>query len=57
MINSIQLTNFLSFGASTQPIELKPLNVIVGPNGSGKSKMELRPLYTTTSTTKGRSAQ
>ncbi|MCI4029886.1 AAA family ATPase [Dickeya dianthicola] len=57
MIKSIQLTNFLSFGASTQPIELKALNVIVGPNGSGKSKMELRPLYTTTSTTKGRSAQ
>ncbi|WP_219952475.1 AAA family ATPase [Dickeya zeae] len=39
MIKSIQLTNFLSFGASTQPIELKALNVIVGPNGSGKSNL------------------
>lgn len=37
MLRSIKLTNFLSFGASPQEIELRPLNVIIGRNGSGKS--------------------
>ena len=34
---SLQLTNFLSFGTSAEPIELRSLNVLIGPNGSGKS--------------------
>ncbi|CAH0207512.1 AAA family ATPase [Pseudomonas mediterranea] len=39
LIQSIQLTNFLSFGASSATIPLGPLNVIIGPNGSGKSNL------------------
>ncbi|MBT2337708.1 MULTISPECIES: AAA family ATPase [Pseudomonas] len=39
LIQSIQLTNFLSFGASTAAIPLGSLNVIIGPNGSGKSNL------------------
>ncbi|WP_158660271.1 hypothetical protein [Pseudomonas sp. NC02] len=34
LIQSIQLNNFLSFGASSAVIPLGPLNVIIGPNGS-----------------------
>ena len=37
MIQSIGLTNFLSFGKVSEAIELRPLNVIIGTNGSGKS--------------------
>ena len=37
MIQSIKLTNFLSFGSESEPIELRPLNIIIGTNGSGKS--------------------
>lgn len=37
MIKSITLTNFLSFGNTSQKIKLHPLNVIIGRNGSGKS--------------------
>ena len=37
LIKSIQLTNFLSFGEASKPVELGPLNVIIGPNGAGKS--------------------
>jgi len=37
MIKSVKLTNFLSFGANSEEIELQPLNVIIGRNGSGKS--------------------
>ena len=37
MINSISLSNFLSFGKESAPIELQPLNVLIGTNGSGKS--------------------
>lgn len=33
----LHLTNFLSYGPNAEPIELKPLNVLIGPNGSGKS--------------------
>lgn len=39
MINSITLTNFLSYGPAARPIELRALNVIIGPNGSGKSNL------------------
>ena len=36
-MKSLKLDNFLSFGKSDAPVELRPLNVIIGPNGSGKS--------------------
>jgi predicted ATPase len=36
-LKSIHPVNLLSFGPDTQPIELRPLNVLIGPNGSGKS--------------------
>ena len=36
-MKSLKLDNFLSFGKSEAPVELRPLNVIIGPNGSGKS--------------------
>ena len=39
LIHSLQLTNFLSFGAESEPLELQPLNVLIGPNGSGKSNL------------------
>lgn len=39
MLTSIQLTNFLSFGEDSQPLLLRPLNVVIGPNGSGKSNL------------------
>ena len=38
-LKSITLTSFLSYGDAAQPIELRPLNVIIGPNGSGKSNL------------------
>jgi len=37
MIQSIKLTNFLSFGRESEAVELRPLNIIIGANGSGKS--------------------
>ena len=39
MLKSITLTNFLSYGPMTDPVELRALNVIIGPNGSGKSNL------------------
>jgi len=39
MIKSITLTNFLSYGPTASPVELRALNVIIGPNGSGKSNL------------------
>lgn len=39
MIKSITLTNFLSYGPTTNSVELRKLNVIIGPNGSGKSNL------------------
>lgn len=39
LLESIKLTNFLSYGKDKGVIELRPLNVIVGPNGSGKSNL------------------
>lgn len=40
LIQSIQLNNFLSFGASSAVIPLGPLNVIIGPNGSGRKTLK-----------------
>lgn len=39
LIKSIHPKNILSFGPDTEPIELRPLNVLIGPNGSGKSNL------------------
>ncbi len=39
LIESIKLTNFLSFGVQSEQINLRALNVIIGPNGSGKSNL------------------
>lgn len=38
-IIEIKLCNLLSFGADTEPLALKSLNVLIGPNGSGKSNL------------------
>ncbi|MBF0189741.1 MAG: AAA family ATPase [Magnetococcales bacterium] len=38
-IQSIQITNLLSFGPETQDLDLRSLNVLIGPNGSGKSNL------------------
>ena len=37
LLQSLKLTNVLSFGPDAEPVELRPLNVLIGPNGSGKS--------------------
>ncbi len=39
LIESIQLTNFLSFGATSAAVPLRALNLVIGPNGSGKSNL------------------
>jgi predicted ATPase len=39
LLRSIKLTNFLSFGPSSETIEMKSLNIVIGPNGSGKSNL------------------
>jgi len=39
LLKSINLTGFLSYGTSSEAIQLRPLNVVVGPNGSGKSNL------------------
>lgn len=39
LIRSLQLTNFLSYGAEQEPLELRSLNVLIGANGSGKSNL------------------
>ncbi|HLJ09904.1 MAG TPA: AAA family ATPase [Planctomycetaceae bacterium] len=36
-IETIKVTNLLSFGPEAEEVELQPLNVLIGPNGSGKS--------------------
>lgn len=36
-LNWIQPRGILSFGPETEPIALRPLNVLIGPNGSGRS--------------------
>ena len=38
-VRRVKLTNFLSFGPETPPLEFEPLNVLIGPNGSGKSNL------------------
>ena len=39
LIQQIRLDSFLSFAPNSEPIELRPLNVLIGPNGSGKSNL------------------
>jgi predicted ATPase len=39
LLKELHLRNLLSFGPDSQPIPLKPLNVLIGPNGSGKSNL------------------
>ena len=39
MFLSITPRNILSFGPETEPIELRPLNLLIGPNASGKSNL------------------
>jgi len=39
LLESVKLTNILSFGSDGQEIALRPLNVLIGPNGSGKSNL------------------
>jgi predicted ATPase len=39
LLHALTLSNLLSFGPETQPLELGSLNVLVGPNGSGKSNL------------------
>lgn len=38
-IRRIRLDGFLSFPPGSEPLELRPLNVLIGPNGSGKSNL------------------
>jgi predicted ATPase len=38
-LRTIRLRNLLSFGPSTEELELRSLNVLIGPNGSGKSNL------------------
>ena len=38
-IESIRLSNILSFGPGNEPFPLEPLNVLIGPNASGKSNL------------------
>lgn len=38
-IKSIGVRNFLSYGASSDDVELRALNVLIGPNLSGKSNL------------------
>ena len=37
LIEQLRLSNLLSFGADTEPLTLRPLNLVIGANGSGKS--------------------
>jgi predicted ATPase len=39
LLETIQLTNFLSFGEDSETVELGALNLVIGPNGSGKSNL------------------
>jgi len=39
LIRTLQVENFLSYGSGGEPIELRPLNVLIGPNASGKSNL------------------
>lgn len=37
LLRSLKLKRVLSFGPEAEPVELRPLNLLIGPNGSGKS--------------------
>lgn len=37
LIHSLKMNNLLSFGPSSNAVQLGPLNVLIGPNASGKS--------------------
>lgn len=37
LIKQVHISNLLSFGPESEPVELGALNVLIGPNGSGKS--------------------
>lgn len=37
LIKQVHISNLLSFGPKSEPVELGALNVLIGPNGSGKS--------------------
>jgi predicted ATPase len=37
LIESIQVRNLLSFGPDSQPLVMRPLNILIGPNSAGKS--------------------
>ena len=39
VIRELTLQGLLSFGPTSAPLEMRPLNVLVGPNGSGKSNL------------------
>ena len=39
LLETIQLTNFLSFGENADEIALGNLNLVISPNGSGKSNL------------------
>jgi predicted ATPase len=37
LLYGITLKNFLSFGEAANPLQLRPLNILIGVNSSGKS--------------------
>lgn len=39
LIRELTLRGILSFGSDSEPLELRPLNLLIGPNGSGKSNL------------------
>jgi predicted ATPase len=39
LLQSIQLSRFLSYGPDSAPLSLRPLNVLIGANASGKSNL------------------
>ena len=39
MIRTLRLDGMLSFPSRSEPLEMRPLNVLIGPNGSGKSNV------------------
>ena len=39
LIHELTLKGLLSFGPDSQPLKMRPLNVLIGPNGSGKSNL------------------
>lgn len=38
-LREIRPAGLLSFGPNTEPLELRPLNLLIGPNGCGKSNL------------------